>query len=355
MSSNSSNEVWLVIDSLTFGGIETHVFELAKGLKHFDITVKVLFLRRYSEDLLLEEKLISCGITVEFLNNGVNYLSDLIERVKTHRPALLHAHGYKASLACKLVKLFTGVRQISTYHAGETPSGRVWLYDWLDRYSSFISTHSIVVSKQIAEKLPTKSVSFNNFIDTDRLISSQGSQIAFVGRLSHEKGPDRFIQLAHTHPSLHFHVYGSGPDEQELQRVAPDNVQFHGHQKDMNSVWPNIGALIICSRFEGLPMTALEAMARGIPVLSLNVGNMPHLIDHQVNGFIVENMLGLDRALTNFLALDCNKRSQLKRKAIDTVQLQFSQTSVIPQILKLYFPPEFQSDCQFAKQNQAKN
>ncbi|MEI8597444.1 hypothetical protein P4S64_06875 [Vibrio sp. M60_M31a] len=57
MSNNSCNEVWLVIDSLTFGGIETHVLELANGLKHFEVPVKVMFLRSYSKPQLLKDKL----------------------------------------------------------------------------------------------------------------------------------------------------------------------------------------------------------------------------------------------------------------------------------------------------------
>ncbi|MEZ8101643.1 glycosyltransferase family 4 protein [Vibrio bivalvicida] len=338
MSSNSSDEVWLVIDSLTFGGIETHVLELAKGLKQFQIPVTVLFLCSYPERQLLEEKLISKQIPTKHLDVGGNsYFNTLLHLVRTHKPALLHAHGYKASLASKLVRLITGVRQVSTYHAGETPVGKVWLYDFVDRFTSFVSNHSIAVSDRITQKLVSSSVCFNNFIDTQDIEFSKGQQIAFVGRLSHEKGPDRFIELANANRKLKFDIYGSGVLENELKRFAPDNVSFNGHQNNMNSIWSDIGVLVICSRFEGLPMTALESMARGIPVISLNVGNMPSLIHHQRNGYLVNDMDELGSALIAFLSQDEKQTTQLKQEAVETVALHYSQSAVIPQILELYF------------------
>uniref|UniRef100_UPI0038F5E514 hypothetical protein n=1 Tax=Streptomyces turgidiscabies TaxID=85558 RepID=UPI0038F5E514 len=67
----------------------------------------------------------------------------------------------------KIIKLTTTpnkLRQISTYHAGEKPRGKVWLYDFIDRYSGFISNRSLVVSDKIRDKIPTKTTLLNNFI-----------------------------------------------------------------------------------------------------------------------------------------------------------------------------------------------
>ncbi|MEF1292035.1 glycosyltransferase family 4 protein, partial [Vibrio sp. M260118] len=338
MSSNSSDEIWLVIDSLAFGGIETHVLELAKGLHKFQAPIRVYFVRRYTDEPLLVQKLQSNNISVSYLDlDGSNYLSNLITLVRNNKPALLHAHGYKASLVCKLTRLVTGVRQISTYHAGETPSGKVWWYDLVDRCTSFISNHSIAVSEKIAQKLASNSLSFNNFVDANDVTKSEGEQIAFVGRLSHEKGPDRFITLAKENSQHMFHVYGSGSMDFELKASASSNVVFHGHQDDMRQVWPLIGALVICSRFEGLPMTALEAMARGIPVFSLNVGNMPKLIEHNGNGYLAKDVNQLSHDLNHYLTLDHQQRSSIQQRTIESIQSEYSQSAVIPLMLELYF------------------
>lgn len=349
MNSNSSDEIWLVIDSLTFGGIETHVLELAKGLNKFQVPIRVLFVRSYTNKPLLVEKLQSSNIPVSYLDlNGNSYLFNLITLVRKNRPALLHAHGYKASLVCKLTRLVTGVRQISTYHAGETPSGKVWWYDLVDRWTSFISNHSIAVSEQIAKKLVSDSHRFNNFVDTNEVTKSEGEQIAFVGRLSHEKGPDRFITLAKANPEHTFHVYGSGCMDSVLKASAPSNVVFHGHQEDMRQVWPLIGAVVICSRFEGMPMTALEAMARGIAVFSLNVGNMAQLIQHHGNGYLAKDINQLSHDLQHHLTLDDRHKSSIQQRARESIQGEYSQSAVIPLMLALYFSNR-QSDCQIEK------
>lgn len=83
-------------------------------------------------------------------------------------------------------------------------------------------------------------------------------------------------------------------------------------------------------------MTALEAMARGIPVFSLKVGNMPSLIAHQTNGYLVNNMDELGLALTTFLTQNEKQTAQLKQQAVETIEQSYSQSAVIPQILELY-------------------
>lgn len=350
MNAKPSSQVWLIIDSFTFGGIETHLLELANGLKQHQASVKVWLIRRYDSESLLATKLRDAGIEVEYLDQtNRHYLPYLLKQIKSERPALIHAHGYKASIVSKLARVMTGVRQISTYHAGETPNGMVWLYDLIDRFSAFVSCHSIAVSEKISAKLPVKSLAFNNFIDDRHLIPSKGKSIAFVGRLSEEKGPDRIVDLARLNEALTFEVYGSGPMEEQLKKLAPPNVRFHGHQSDMSSVWSNIGLLIICSRYEGLPMTALEAMGRGIPVLALNVGNLSQLISHNDNGFITDSMTQLNDTLAKFTAFDDTQLLAMQTSAINTVKQAYSSQAVIPQLLHLYFPSSYQSDFQIEK------
>lgn len=337
MNSNTPTSVWLVIDSLTFGGIESHVIELAKGLKLFNVDVKVWLVRKYPTSSPICEKLDHNQIPYGYLSQQpLKALPQLLDLLNTTRPTVLHAHGYKASLLTKLAKLFTGVRQISTYHAGETPTGMVRWYDWLDRYTAMFSSATIAVSQPIQHKLPTQSVIFNNFVDTYNTRLSQGVQIAFVGRLSHEKGADRFLQLAHLLPSQEFNIYGSGPEEERLTTLAPANVQFHGHQTDMASIWPAIDVLVICSRFEGLPMTALEAMARGKIVMALNVGSLDKLIEHQSNGYLFDDFDALCQFYRQFHCTPAEELEKIRHNARDTIISSFSQQAVVPQLLKVY-------------------
>ncbi|MGF1720981.1 glycosyltransferase family 4 protein [Vibrio kyushuensis] len=335
-------KVWLLIDSLAFGGIETHVFELANGLKKFDIDVSVVFIAHYGEQAQLADKLEKASISYFYLNHAFpssGVYQSLKQAILKYQPNLIHAHGYKASIYSRLARklIHDGpFKQISTFHAGETPKGKVWLYDFIDRYSAFFSDARLSVSQLIKRKLPSHSYTLNNFIDTTNIDCAKGSQIAFVGRLSHEKAPDRFLNLAIINPEHEFHCYGSGPMECDLISRCPSNLTLHGHQSNMESIWKNVDLLVIPSRYEGLPMAGLEAMARGIPLLCTNVGDLSELIEHQNNGFIVDNEGDLQQQLQLWLLMsECDKQ-KIRHAAKQTIEQHYSTKSVLPQLLDIY-------------------
>ncbi|WP_114764516.1 glycosyltransferase family 4 protein [Vibrio rhodolitus] len=337
MSKTSCNEIWLIIDSRQFGGIETYVAQLATGLLVHQQPTRVLLITPYQPETPLREKLDQLAIPFQYLaENSSQALSKLISLIRSEKPLALHAHGYKANLLSKCAKLATGVPLISTFHAGETPTGKVKLYDWLDRITAAVANHAIVVSHAIGKKLPSASIYLENFIDTRNIASSGGEQLAFVGRLSPEKAPERFIALASKFPHQSFHLYGTGPLAESLAKEGSSNVQFHGHQKEMNRCWSKISVLVICSHFEGLPMVALEAMARGIVVIATNVGELPQLIRHQENGFIAQNESELATCLDDWLNLPIEQQSLIRQQAAQTIHQHYSQQAIIPKMLKIY-------------------
>lgn len=342
-------EHWITLDSQVFGGIETHVLELALGLLQYKQNVRVVLLTEYSESQPIIEKLKSANIPFNFLwelstsKPEVNVLAHFQSAIKEHHPILIHAHGYKASiisrfacLQCKWKPNCDAPTQMTTYHAGETPRGRVKIYDMIDRFSAFLSKQNFAVSEEIAHKIPHKTVVMNNFVSLSPYPRRFGKNIAYVGRLSHEKAPDRYLSLAQDFPHHHFHIYGSGPMMAELKPIATENVIFHGHIDDMNTVWENISVLLITSRYEGLPMAALEAMSRGIPVISIKVGAISSLIAHKENGWVAPNLDALNQALNGWLMLSEQQQMIFRQKARQTIESHFSLQAVIPLYLAQY-------------------
>lgn len=331
------DDIWLLLDSRDVGGIESHIFQLALGLKQFQRSVRVIFLCKYEQPHPLTTTLNSANISYHFLEGS---WSDLLNYTRHHQPRVIHSHGYKAALYSRLLRLslltsHQKIRFINTFHAGEIGQGKLALYDTIDRWSAPFSHHNFAVSELINQRVPSQTTVLNNFIDTEDLTQSSGKQIAFVGRLSHEKAPDRFIELAKQHPAYSFHLYGSGPMEQELTLTLPNNVVFHGHQTSMETIWKDIGLLIICSRYEGLPMTALEAMGRGIPVISTPVGNISKLIQSETNGWIVEPE-ELSQALLHWFELSAINKIEIQQAAQKTIQDHFSTKAIVPRVLELY-------------------
>ena len=326
--------IWLLLDSRLAGGIESHVLQLAEGLQAYGEHVQVVFLTDYGHHPTVEQ-LRQRQITTIKLDGR---FSSLEKTVRCTRPTLIHTHGYKAGIYGRLAALFNGVPVISTYHAGETPKGKLAFYDWLDRQSARLCNRVYAVSRQIEKRLPVAADIMDNFINTRDLPLCNGLKIAFAGRLSYEKGADYFLELARRLPKQDFHIYGDGPDAASLKVLAPDNVCFHGHQKEMSRVWPAIGLLIMPSRHEGLPMAALEAMGRGIPVVASRVGALDQLVDTNENGWLVEtgDLPTFTTLIQKWLELPESAKQNFKHAARNKVAQRFSSDVAIPRLVSEY-------------------
>ncbi|WDD96826.1 glycosyltransferase family 4 protein [Thalassomonas actiniarum] len=325
--------IWLLLDSRYFGGIESHVLQLASALTGQGFKVQVIFIADYGEHAL-KSRLAQANIPFTCLTRGWRSLLYLAIR---ERPLLLHTHGYKAGLLGRFTALLSRLPVVSSFHAGEKLTGKLAFYHFIDRKSSVLCQSLIAVSEPIKATLPAKARVLNNFVTVSEQRENTGKQLAFVGRLSHEKGPDSFIRLARFYRGFKFHIYGSGPMESQLKALATDNVIFHGAKESMAGIWPKIRLLIMPSRFEGLPMSALEAMSNSIPVLAYRVGSLDKLITND-NGYLIppEHFTGLSNALFSYLSCDSLTRSQLCQQARNTVLEKFSTRAVLPQLLDIY-------------------
>ena len=109
--------------------------------------------------------------------------------------------------------------------------------------------------------------------------------IGFVGRLSAEKQPLQLLNLLDQLPE-HFvlHVVGNGPLMTDMQRqgqphMASGRLHLHGAQAVTASTYMAWQATVLCSAYEGYPMTALESLACGVPCVSLPIPAMRELYD----------------------------------------------------------------------------
>ena len=329
-----SPDIAIFLDSRQLGGIETHALHLARGLKKFGYSPSILFYCRYNADHPLEPLLHHHQIPFEYLDGKINSANQWCSR---YSPLLLHTHGYKAGILGRFAGRLTHTPVVSTFHNGDLGNGLVRLYTWLDQLTCRLSSN-IAVSPEIAQRLPEPVKLMNNFIETPRWPAATGQEIAFVGRLSHEKGPDLFLQLAKHLPDLHFTVYGSGDLHGTLATSKVPNVNFAGQVTSMESHWHQVGLLCITSRQEGLPLAALEAMAHGIPVLSFAVGALPGLIEAGSNGWIISegNIKQMSKQVRHWQHLSDEDKKRLARTCIETIRKNYSYDAVIPELLTLY-------------------
>lgn len=327
-------EIWLLVDSRGSGGIESHILQLASGLHLHHLPVSVVFIADYGQHPL-KDALVEHGIRVITLSNSISGLWRLVRKEK---PRLLHSHGYKAGIISRVIGVLRGIPVVSTYHAGEAVTGKLAVYDFIDRHTAMLAAQCLTVSRPISQRLPVASLMLNNFVHTESVSIGRGLQYAFVGRLSEEKGPHIMLDIARKLPDIQFHIYGDGPLADQLRRQASGNVTFHGDQSDMSKIWPEIGLLIMPSLFEGLPMAALESMNRGIPVLATHVGALPDLINHGVNGWLlpVADSDDFIDYIQQWQFMPADQQMSIRFQARYQVATKFSAETVIPQLISIY-------------------
>jgi glycosyltransferase involved in cell wall biosynthesis len=124
---------------------------------------------------------------------------------------------------------------------------------------------------------------------------SGGMRLACVSRveLGH-KGQDLLLQ-ALAQPQwrnrrFELNLFGTGPDEKVLRFLSSNlqlnNVHFRGHLNDVRSIWEQNHLLVLPSRYEGVPLSVVEAMWCGRPAVVTDVGRTAELCVDNQTGFI---------------------------------------------------------------------
>ena len=122
-------------------------------------------------------------------------------------------------------------------------------------------------------------------------------RIVNVARLDiYQKRQDILIQAFQKfqldHPDYMLHLYGDGPDENELKSLAQNdkNIIFHGAVNNVLEDIKNAAIFVLTSDFEGIPNALIEAMELGIPCISTKCspGGAELLITHAENGLLVD-------------------------------------------------------------------
>lgn len=213
---------------------------------------------------------------------------------------IIHLHSSKAGFLGRIVSFLLGKssRTIYTPHAisflrlDVSPKKRK-IFIWMERFASFFCGKIVACSqseKEAIEEQGIKNVTFiNNGIKKlqieKKVNTSDKTTIISVGRLSIQKNPKLFNDIALEfidNPNIQFIWCGDGELKSEL--TSP-NIKYTGwiEQKKLESYLANADIYLSTSLWEGLPLSVLEAMSIGLPVILSNcVGNRDLVEDNGV-------------------------------------------------------------------------
>ena len=353
-------KVFLCIPTLRMGGAEKFVVDLATTIdkEEFDVCVVVTY---GLNDNKYKEKLKNSNIKIINVAHGTNRVWTIFELIKLffrEKPDVVHANI--GSLQYVLLPAFlSGVKKkLFTVHsmAYRIAGGRMKrIYNLAFHYFGFKPVGiSQIVTESIIQEYGMQSdlvATVNNGIDIQKFASEASKMdgdITFinVGTLyyikNHKYLIECFSEVHKANPKTKLIIVGDGELREGLdgliRKLNLENaVLLVGNQNDVAPYLKCSDIYVSSSLVEGLPLSILEGMACGLPVIANKVGGIPDIVNEGENGLLVElnDRKAFIEAMLS-LANDNSKRKAYGKKSRDIVCSQWSLEQCVKGYEKLY-------------------
>jgi glycosyltransferase involved in cell wall biosynthesis len=375
-----------VIARLNMGGPALHVAYLTAGLRErgYDTTLVAGSLARGEDSMafVAEGRDVEI-IRIDELGREISPLRDLAATlrlarlIRRERPDILHTHTAKAGTVGRVAALLAGRRRppivVHTFH-GHVLRGyfgplRSLVFRLLERWLAAHTTALIAVSPQVRDDLvdlhvaaPGRFAVIRLGIELDeRVNGAQNGRlesrrylgippdrfaVGWIGRMTAVKRTDdvllAFKRLRDEGVDAVLCLVGDGPDRVQLERRAHElgvmrDTLFLGYQEDVAQFYAAFDALVLPSSNEGTPVSAIEALAAGRPVVATRVGGVPDVVEEGKDGFLVEP--GATDELADRLgqlARDPELRERMGRAGRERVLPRYAVDRLVDDVDRLY-------------------
>jgi glycosyltransferase involved in cell wall biosynthesis len=372
-----------VIGRLNVGGPSIHVVNLSTGLDpiRFDQLLVVGKESRDEGSMLnyalargvwphrISEMVTSFNLTPR----DIKALHHLWKLMRLYRPQIVHTHTAKAGLLGRLAARLAGVPiVIHTFH-GHVLHGyygplQNWALQRMERTLACLSDRLVAVSERVKQDLIGYGVASAQKITVIPLgldlapfstarrrrggfrremgISADTKLIGIVGRIVPIKNHALFIEAAARIAALEraarFVVVGDGALRRTIENQArrldiAERILFTGWRSDLAQIYADLDALVVTSKNEGTPLSAIEAMATGCPVVATCVGGIPDIITDKITGRLSApgDADGISRAVIELLT-DSVEAARIGANAMTAAHQRFAVERLISDMDKLY-------------------
>lgn len=372
-----------IITHLELGGAQKTTLSLLEHINKDDYQVHLIT----SPGGLLAEDALSIPhiklFLVPALTSQISPIKDAVSfwqiwrYLKREKISLVHTHSSKAGIIGRWAGRLAGARPIfHTVHGWpfyiEANALMRAFYILLEKITSLVTTRLVVVSDvdlraglRHVNKKKAKYIKICYGIESKKFLKSDDAKrdradclrgslnikkescvIGGIFCFKPQKAPLDFVKIAKEvidkGAEAQFLSIGDGilrpaAERMSLESGLDGRMRFLGWQKDISSLFPIIDILLLTSRWEGLPVVFLEAMASGIPVVATKVGGAAEVIKDGENGFLQEK--GACKRLADnilFLVNNPGKRREFSERARENFREEFDISYMTNRIQTLY-------------------
>jgi len=330
---------------------------------------------------LIGENNLSPPTVIPELGRSLSPLSDLVTvcklvpTLRRQRPHIVETHTAKAGFVGRLAARLAGVPVVLHVLHGHVFYGyfgrlQTRAYITIERLMARLSDRIITISESQrhdiahvyriarANKVLVVPLGFdlNALVEAKQTakarfrtlcgLSADAPLVGFVGRLTSVKNPALFVHAARRvleeAPEAHFCVVGDGELRQNVERQVAalgiaDRVHLAGWQRDMPAVYAALDVLVLTSLNEGTPVTAIEALAAGVPVVATDVGGVADVVRDKETGLLVPpgDAGALARSVSALLS-DTGRGLAMAQAGQQDVLARFGRDRLIADMEELY-------------------
>ncbi|MGI5880027.1 MAG: glycosyltransferase family 4 protein [Syntrophomonadaceae bacterium] len=313
---NRQLHILFIITQGIRGGAQNHVRDVARHLYSagYDVQVAVGV-----EGPLIDE-LESSGIVVHHIPALVREISpvkdfkaylELTGLVKRIQPDLITTHSSKAGILGRLVCRRQNIPNVFTAHGWAFTEGiselKRWVYTFVERSAAKWTDRIICVSEydrklalDYSVAAEAKLIAVHNGIplleDVDLARPDKGDvvNIIMVARFSEQKDHGLLLEAVpniNSRQRFRVQLVGDGEKFDEMmtraQQMGLENVEFLGNRSDVASLLSQAHIFVLTSNWEGFPLTILEAMQAGLPVVASDVGGVREAVTEGTTGYLI--------------------------------------------------------------------
>ncbi len=347
------------IPHLNTGGAEVMMTTLAKEIKRHNCQVIVVTF--FSDSVFLKKKLEDENIKIINLNKKNGFDISLFKKIKKlvreYKPDILHTH-LSTFFYVYLATLFMKIKIVHTVHSIATKEHKkiqkLICRSWYKSKRVRLVAISPVVKETLISCYKIKEhnipiiyngIEFlNDIADKDYSIKSDEITLVHIGSLipvkNHVTIINSIAKLINDGHCIKLYLLGDGTSRKDIellveQKGISNNVNFTGTVSNVHEYLNLADIFIFPSIYEGMPMSLIEAMSHGLPIVASNVGGIPDMITDKESGLLInpnENEL-CEKIIE--LVNDQSLRERLGKKAKEKSN-EFSSENMFESYLKEY-------------------
>jgi glycosyltransferase involved in cell wall biosynthesis len=357
-----------IVPTLAPGGAEAVAVHIVRGLNRQRYEAVVVSLGRQS-GYDFERLLAESGVLVRYLGKGPGFDSRMYHRIhhvlKNHRPDIVHTHLQVLRYALPPMLVLKHASMVHTVH--NMADREVELRArWIQRYAFNHGVVPVAVAGEVATSLVhlygiQRCRVIANCIPTDLYACAQSTRgewrvregfqdddvlFVCVARLGPQKNHAlllrAFAEGPAADPNAHLVLVGEGALKGILEKQAKNlgltrQVHFLGLRTDIPDVLGAMDVFVLGSDYEGSPLSVIEAMASGLPIVSTAAGGVPDLFESGKEGLIVQpgDVRGLSDSMA-FLLKDREARQSFGIGAARRAKENFDVSTMVRAYEKLY-------------------